>query len=97
MKLVPCPPDLLESMGLLVPPDLELGRNGWRATNRQLRLFVASWVIDGTIGEAKALYESAGFDLDKPGDISQADIEREVWALVDIAEDAKSNANPLPE
>lgn len=92
MKLttIPIPPDLLQESGLLVPPDTDLGLPAIAAPNRSLRLLMAAAMIGDGMNEREALLAAAdlyywsSIDLDKPGQLSQADIEREVWGLVDI-------------
>jgi len=81
LKTIPIPRDLLETSGLLVPADPELGTAAIRATNRQLRLFMAASMVGGNIVSGLDLYPE--HLLNKPGAITQADIEREVWQLVD--------------
>lgn len=89
LTIVPAPPGLLERSGLLVPRDIELQKNGFRAPNRSLRLFVAAFMLGTDRSEANALsaaqwlYDSNGVDLDKPGDLTQASIELEVFRMVD--------------
>lgn len=93
-ELTPCPPGLLEDAGLLVPPDPELQQSGFRASNRQLRMFVCAWMLGGNLRErgalavAERLYAGAGRDIAAPGNISQSAIEQEVVELVDLLDEA---------
>lgn len=92
MKLttIPLKPDLLERYGPMLLPDRELGLPGCSGTNRQLRLFVAASMIGEELTPAQALetarelYYWSNIPIDKPGPLTQVDIEREVWKLVDI-------------
>lgn len=97
LTTIPVPPDLLEASGLLVPPDTDLGLPAITAPNRSLRLFTAAMMIGDGMSEreafiaAKGLYFWSGSNLDKPGRLTQADVEREVWRLVDIHNEAEGD------
>lgn len=81
LKTIKTPPDLLQISGLLTPSDNEFGLREVRAHNRHLRLFVAAYMLGSSIRDALALYPER--QLSRPGRLTQADIEREVWAMVD--------------
>lgn len=78
-------------------PDLGDDTNVCTASNRQLRLYVAGWMLsNGTkegdehgLRKAVELYQGCGRDLlDKPGHLTTATIAAELMALVASAEAA---------
>lgn len=69
--------------------DSELQSEEFQAENRHLRLFVAAYMLgtnrspQNALQTAEWLYANSGMKLTKPGELSQQDIELEVWGLVD--------------
>ena len=96
-KLLMPPADLLED--IIGRPDPSVDPRGTpiiRLKPRHERLYVAGWMLhDGTIGdykramqEAFELYEGSGTGLlDKPRELTTADIVAEVFCLLEGSED----------
>ncbi len=85
--------DLCEMLRVNEVDARDAGIKPCSASNRQLRLFVAAWMLEDELGfkaagyEALALYEDNRPGLiDKPGYLTDAAIAREVMMLVDLGE-----------